>query len=157
MAGLTPRVSHSQLPLIYRLWFLYTEPVLAISGAYLVYFRPQEYLKMTHFAEPDLAIPASTTHIMNMLVSQFLCFGLMELFVTRSTNDLRVWNTLFCCMIVSDVAWIWAIHGLGGSTAYWYSPWMWDVEGWGNFGSSWIALLYRLAFVSGFGLQGSLQ
>jgi hypothetical protein len=153
MSSSTQHLVISKVPLVYKIWFLYFEPFAAVNGAYLLHFQPQTYLRMTHCPTADISpIPSSTLFIMDQLAAQFLCFALIEAFVTRTTSDVKVWKAIFCCMLVCDAACLSALRGLGGSEAYWVSPWLWDAVGWGNFGSSWAALILRILFVLGVGV-----
>jgi hypothetical protein len=142
-----------EIPIIYRLWFQYFEPICAIIGAYLAYFRPSVYLRMTHISpRDDLPLPLSTIVIAGRVAALYLCFGLAEAFVTRSTADLGVWKTLFWCMLPCDLVYLSCLRGLGGTSMYWVKPWMWDASGWGNFGTTWGAILFRCFFLCGVGL-----
>jgi hypothetical protein len=149
--------THSPIPLLYRIWFHYLEPLCALNGAYLAYFQPSTYLHMTSFPSPSPTSatpppPASTLHVSTHVAALYLFFTLAEILVTRSTNDRKVWKALFWSMLGSDLGYLVACWEVGGEGGEWVKPWMWDAVGWGNYGTTWLAFGIRLAFLGGIGL-----
>ncbi|PGH33550.1 hypothetical protein GX50_03622 [[Emmonsia] crescens] len=143
----------ANIPVAYRLWFQYIEPLTVISGAYLAYFRPITYLRMTNapsfagtVAPPELAI-----FVLKQLAAGFVFLGLAEALVLHSTNDLKVYKALVFAMFACDIVYLSSMRGLGGSAWYWAQPWLWDSTGWGNFGTAWIGLILRTLFLYGVG------
>ncbi|PGH07958.1 hypothetical protein GX51_01398 [Blastomyces parvus] len=144
------------LPVLCRLWFQYVEPLTALGGAYLTYFRPATYLEMTHapsFAATGRAAAARTppltevtTFALKQLSAAFVFLGLAEGLVLNSTSELRVYRAVVFAMLACDLVYMSSLRGLGGSEWYWVQPWVWDKAGWGNFGLTWLGILLRVLF-----------
>lgn len=140
----------SQLPFLYKLYFCFWEPLTALNGAYLLYFKPATYLRMTHSPGPAYTadtVPESTVHVASHLVGLYILFALIEATVPRITTDMKIYKTLLMCYLACDAAYISTLVGTGGSPSYWVSPWLWDLTAWGNFGSSWAAPIVRTLFL----------
>ncbi|OAX81030.1 hypothetical protein ACJ72_04632 [Emergomyces africanus] len=142
----------ANIPFMYRLWFEYVEPLTALSGAYLAYFCPATYLRMTNapgsLAGTIPAIPPElATFVLKQLAAGFVFSGLAEAFVLHLTNDLRVYKALVFTMLAGDIVYLSSLRGMGGSAWYWVQPWLWDSIGWGNFGIAWIGFVLRALFL----------
>lgn len=143
----------SNIPVLYRVFFHYFEPFAALNGAYLAYFHPSSYLRQTNFPiTDDVASPDSTVYALKHLASTFVLFAFAEALVLRNTRDLGVYKALLVSMLACDLVWMSAIRHMGGDQWFWLQPWQWDATSWGNFGSSWIALIFRVLFLAGVGL-----
>ena len=94
----------STIPLLYRLFFLYIEPVSALVGAYFAYFQPQTYL---HLLTPNHSVAASTApaHLVALyqLANLYLLFALNEHLVLSSTRARRTWRRLLLALLVADL------------------------------------------------------
>lgn len=146
----TAQTVASRLPLLYKIYFCFYEPFTALNGAYLLYFKPATYLRMTHSPGPAYAadaVPESTIHVATHLVALYILFALIEATVPRVTADMKVYKTLLMCYLACDAVYISTLVGTGGSPKYWISPWLWDLTAWGNFGSSWAAPIMRTLFL----------
>ncbi|PGH05137.1 hypothetical protein AJ79_06885 [Helicocarpus griseus UAMH5409] len=143
----------TKTPLPYRLWFRYVEPLSALSGAYLAWFRPATYLQMTNAPSFDETSTVSelAAFALQQLASVFVFFGLAESLVLHVSNDLKVHRALVFSMIGSDLVWMSCMRGLGGDEWYWVQPWLWDSVGWGNFGVAWTGFILRVLFLAGVG------
>ncbi|KAH8756237.1 hypothetical protein F5883DRAFT_569335 [Diaporthe sp. PMI_573] len=146
----------SQFPVLYRLFFLYIEPISALVGAFYAHFRQDEYLLLTHAASAPApgAIPTGTSIVLSQLANLYLLFTLNEALVLRSTSDLRVWKTVLFGLLVADLGHLWTVRQLGLDI---YLPWnfaRWNAIDWGNIPFVYLGASMRAAFISGVGMGG---
>ena len=144
----------SQLPVIYRLFFLLIEPLAALVGAYYAHFLQDEYLTMTHVdsAPAAAAVPTGTSVVLSQLANLYLLFAVNEAIVLRSTGDRRVWRALLFGLLIADAGHLYALRNLGTSI-------YWDVTRWnamhlGNVPFVYLGASMRIAFLAGVGLGG---
>lgn len=148
-----PTPSPSSVPLAYRLFFLYIEPLSAIVGAWYAHLLPHTYLALTHAgsAPPASApVPTSTAVVLSQLANLYLLFALNEALVLRCTSDLRVWRTLLLGLLVADLGHLYSVRRLGPAT-YWQLS-AWNAMTWGNVGFVYAGAAMRVSFLSGLGL-----
>lgn len=147
----------SRFPALYRLFFLYIEPVSALVGAFFAHFRQDDYILLTHAASAPAAgqIPTGTSIVMSQLANLYLLFALNEALVLRSTSDLRVWKTVLFGLLVADLGHLWTVRQLGLDI---YLPWnftQWNAIDWGNIPFVYLGASMRAAFISGVGIGAS--
>jgi len=142
----------ASIPLIYRAFFLYIEPVSTIVGAYYAWFQPQYYLTLTHYASAPglLGVPISTEVVLRQLGNLYFAFTLNEALVLRATSDLRVWKTLLFGLLVADFGHLYSCFPLGLS--YYYDFWNWNAIAWGNIAFVYCGATLRICFLLGLGL-----
>ncbi len=143
------------LPLAYRLFFLFAEPVSALAGAYFAHFRQQDYLTLTHAAsaaavDPSTAVAVSV--VLSQLANLYLLFTLNEALVLRATADRHVWRVLLFGLLVADLGHLYSLRPLG-SAVYWRAD-QWNAMGWGNVAFVYLGASMRTAFLLGVGLGG---
>ena len=151
-----PVTASIHLPTIYRLFFLFVEPVSALAGAYFAHFRQHDYLSMTHAASAPAAagadVPVVSSVVLSQLANLYLLFTLNEALVLRTTADRRVWRTLLFGLLVADLGHLYALRPLG-SDVYWRAD-QWNAMDWGNVPFVYLGASMRLAFLFGVGLNG---
>ena len=101
---------------LYRIFFLYLEPLSTIVGAFYASILPNTYLELTHApSAPSFAstVPVSTSVVLTQLANLYFLFALNEGLVLRSTNDVRVWKTLLFGLLVADFGHLYSVYGLG--------------------------------------------
>ncbi|KAK9385506.1 hypothetical protein V1515DRAFT_607641 [Lipomyces mesembrius] len=148
----------------YRLYFLYVEPFLALSGAYLAIFRPELYLSMTvphkvMYPPTDSLSPSNhllTTLLLTHISCLYVFFAFNEAVVLRCTNDLRVWKALLSTCLLSDVGHLYANFIVAEPTVFW-NPWSWGSDEWGNLGTLWLGALLRVAFLWGLRIDRTVK
>jgi hypothetical protein len=148
----TPQPGSFRLPLLYRTFFLFIEPISALAGAYAAHFRPQAYLSLTHAASSPIhrPVPVSTTIVLSQLANLYLLFALNEALVLRSTRDIRVWKTVLFVLLVADFGHLWSVSPLGWEK---YVDVMgWNAMDWGNLGFVYLGASLRIAFLADVGL-----
>ncbi|KAF2757956.1 hypothetical protein EJ05DRAFT_492980 [Pseudovirgaria hyperparasitica] len=145
--------SLSAIPLWYRLFFLYIEPISTIVGAVYAQFYPFTYLQLTHArsapASTD-AIPEGTRIVLSQLANLYFAFTLNEALVLRTTSNIRVWKVLLLGLLIADFGHIFTVHSLGVQI-YWQF-WTWNAIDWGNLGFVYLGALSRSCFILGVGL-----
>lgn len=149
------QAGRNQFPLLYRLFFLYIEPISALVGAFFAHFRQDEYLLLTHAASAPApgAIPTGTSIVLSQLANLYLLFTLNEALVLRSTSDPRVWKTVLFGLLIADLGHLWTVRQLGLDI---YLPWnfaRWNAIDWGNIPFVYLGASMRAAFISGVGMS----
>lgn len=145
-----------RLPLPYRLFFLFIEPVSALVGAYYAHFQQREYLLLTDAASAPVLgpIPPGTSIVLSQLANLYLLFALNEALVLRATVDLRVWKTVLFVLLVADLGHLYTVKALGLDV---YLPWnfaRWNAIDWGNIPFVYLGAAMRTAFLANVGLGG---
>jgi len=115
-SSIDPRIS--KINPFYRIFLLYIEPVLALSGAYLAFFQPARFLVGT--APSPISTPfLPSSSITPDPVIKFLCadiaalyvlFTINEAVVLRLTRDYSVWRAVVFAMLVCDVGHVYGIY-----------------------------------------------
>jgi len=140
-------------PLLYRLFFLYLEPISTILGAYLAHVQPSTYLQLTHAASAhgeDATLPLSTKVVLSQLANLYFLFALNEGLVLRATRDIRVWRVLLFGLLVADFGHLYSVYPLG-IDKYWRF-WMWNIMDWGSIAFVYAGAAMRISFLLGLGL-----
>lgn len=146
-------VSGPSLPLYYRLFFLWIEPVATAVGAYYAQFLQREYMAMTYSstAAPVLGVSTGESIVLTQLANLYFCFALNEALVLRSTSDLRVWKIFLVGLLIADFGHLYSVKAAG--LQVYYEVWNWNAMYWGNVGFVYVGALSRMAFLSGVGLD----
>ena len=135
---------------IYKTFFLYIEPLSALTGAYYAHFKQRTYLQLTHApSAPESAVPISTQIVLSQLANLYLLFAMNEALVLRSTADLKVWKTMLFCLLIADIGHLYSVHYLG-LPVYW-NVLDWNAIDFGNIGFVYAGALMRLSFLLGYG------
>ena len=133
-------------PQIFRLFFLYVEPLSALLGAYYSAFQPQIYLELTHApTAPKHGIPTSTNIILTQLSNLYFLFAINEALVLRVTEDINVWCTVLFCLLIADFGHLFSVNALG-LQVYWNVA-SWNAIDWGNIGFVYVGALMRISFL----------
>ena len=141
------------LPLVYRLFFLYIEPIATAVGAYYAHFQQQEYLQMTFSSAQISALGPSIREsiVLSQLANMYAVFALNEALVLRSTTDLNVWRVFLFGLLLADFGHVYSVNSVGFDV-YWQF-WKWNSMYWGNLGFVYVGASLRIAFLSGLGLS----
>ncbi|KAK1070655.1 hypothetical protein LTR33_010610 [Friedmanniomyces endolithicus] len=146
MAG----VSNKSLPLIYRIFFLYIEPVATALGAIYaldLFGLQDDYMLLTYATIPE-------SIVLNQLANMYFVFALNEALVLRATNDVRVWRILLLGLLIADFGHLYSVHPIGVNV--YYEFWNWSSMYWGNLGFVYVGAAMRTGFLlgAGFGPAG---
>ncbi|KAJ7097219.1 hypothetical protein B0H15DRAFT_34137 [Mycena belliarum] len=145
----------TEIPAIYKLFFLYIEPLSALAGAYYAAFRPEDYLR-------DLSLPAArpetssslttqTNMVLLQLANLYLLFALNEHLVLSSTTSLKTWRRLLFGLLVADFGHLISMAPLGGGVFWRVAEW--NAMVWGSVGFVYVGASMRMSFLAGLGLK----
>ncbi|ORY01109.1 hypothetical protein BCR34DRAFT_100669 [Clohesyomyces aquaticus] len=156
MTGSPRPNSAAPIPVLYRLLFLYIEPVSTLLGAIFAHFLQPKYLILTHSTSaPGQSVPISTSIVLSQLANLYLLLSINEALVLRATNDLRVWKTFLFGLLVADLGHLYSVRLVGG-WVYWQF-WVWNSIDWGNVGFVYLLAFVRILFLAGVGVPRSLR
>lgn len=144
----------SGIPSIYRLVFLYIEPLSTFTGAVYAHYLQSKYLDLTHTASAPLAgtaIPISTSIVLTQLANLYLLLCINEALVLRATQDLNVWKTFIIGLLIADFGHLYSVR-LVGSWVYW-KFWYWNAIDWGNVGFVYFLAVVRIAMLANVGFK----
>ncbi|KAE8454122.1 hypothetical protein EG329_005046 [Mollisiaceae sp. DMI_Dod_QoI] len=153
----SPTSNIRRMSLIYTIWFLYLEPVMALSGTYLCIFNPQRMLTGT-VPLPAITAASSTgapviTPMMQMLLtnigSLYVLFSINEGLVLRFSKEKNVWLGVVGAMLMSDIGHLYAVYAIAPERMW--QALAWNSDEWINYGTLWFGAALRLAFMLGFG------
>ena len=154
--------SVQSIPLLYRLFFLYIEPVSAILGAYYAGGKPSEYLAYltsdpaAASAVATQAPPTATLVSLYQLSNLYLLFALNEHLVLSSTRSRRTWRRLLFCLLVADLGHLATMVPSAlekGWAAVFLRFWAWNAMEWGSVGFVYAGASMRTSFLLGVGLR----
>jgi hypothetical protein len=140
----------SNIPLLYRLFFLYIEPVATAVGAYYAALDQRAYMHLTlPSASGSLlgtSISTRESIVLYQLANLYFVFALNEALVLRATSDVRVWKVFLFGLLLASVAPV-------GLDVY-YRFWEWNSMYWGNLGFVYVGAVMRSCFLMGVGFAG---
>ncbi|KAI0643568.1 hypothetical protein C8Q79DRAFT_975651 [Trametes meyenii] len=152
----------SAIPFVYRLFFLYVEPVSAIVGAFYAGIKPMEYLAYlaSSTAGAKLAQTPSTPTLISLYPRSnlYLLFVLNEHLVLSSTPSLRMWRTLLFGLLIADLGHLASMVTLAqekGFAEVFAYFWWWNAMEWGSVGFVYAGASMRTSFLLSVGLRGS--
>ncbi|KAH9924899.1 uncharacterized protein B0H18DRAFT_877524 [Fomitopsis serialis] len=148
------------IPLVYRLFFLYVEPVSALLGAYFAAVQPADYLAYlapapTSLATASTSPPTPTLVSLLQLANLYLLFALNEHLVLSSTSDRRVWRRLLLGLLIADFGHLATMVPLAhekGFLAVFVDFPRWSAMEWGSVGFVYAGASMRMSFLAGVGL-----
>ena len=151
----------ARIPLFYRLFFLYVEPISALVGAYFAALQPADYLAYLAPTPASAAIVASVAPPTPALISLFqlanlyLLFALNEHFVLSSTSDRRVWRRLLAGLLIADFGHLATMIPLAQEKGF-YDVFVniprWSAMEWGGVGFVYAGASMRMCFLGGLGI-----
>lgn len=140
------------IPTLYRLVFLYIEPLSTLAGAIHAHYLQSKYLELTHpQSAPGQSVPVSTSIVLTQLANLYLLLCINEALVLRVTHDLKVWKTFLLGLLIADLGHLYSVR-LVGSWVYWQF-WEWNPIDWGNVGFVYFLALTRLLLLLGVGFS----
>ncbi len=152
------RVSNKSIPLIYRIFFLYIEPVATALGAIYaldLFGLQDDYMLLTYATSTGvLGVSTRESIVLNQLANMYFVFALNEALVLRATNDVRVWRILLLGLLIADFGHLYSVHPIGVNV--YYEFWNWSSMYWGNLGFVYVGAAMRTGFLlgAGFGPAG---
>ncbi|KAJ7698148.1 hypothetical protein B0H17DRAFT_342102 [Mycena rosella] len=143
----------AEIPLFYKLFFLYIEPISALAGAYYAAFRPGDYIRDLSLAGARPAAASLTTQnnmVLLQLANLYLLFALNEHLVLSSTTSLKTWRRLLFGLLVADFGHLISMAPLGADVFWCVGDW--NAMVWGSVGFVYAGASMRMAFLAGLGL-----
>jgi hypothetical protein len=134
-------------PLIYRVFFLWLEPLMALGGSVLCHFDPASFLRTM---SATASYSPSSQVIYDQLAATYVLFAFNEAVVLRVTKDLRVWKMMMAGLLLCDGLHLYASWSIMGTHAF-MRPWLWRPEDILNLILLYIPVILRTAFIRGAG------
>lgn len=140
------------IPTIYRIFFLYLDPLIAASGVYMAFFTPSKFID--GFLPPSIApySPLQQSFLLHQLGGALLLCIILDLFLLRKTNEVWIWKVQQAGQLVYDVAMLAGVYqalqlqgrlNLSGLRA----------EDWGTVAITGVCGVVRALFCAGVGLR----
>ncbi|KIJ57291.1 hypothetical protein M422DRAFT_23350 [Sphaerobolus stellatus SS14] len=146
------------IPFLYRLFYLYIEPLSALGGAIYAGFLSKNYVndlvlntKLAPLYAQDVELPTAVYMTAVQLANLYLLFTLNEHLVLSSTNSIRTWKRLLFGLLVADFGHLLSVAPLGPEV-YWRF-WEWNAMMWGSVGFVYLGASSRICFLLGVGLD----
>lgn len=151
------------IPLLYRLFFLYIEPVATAVGAYYAALDQHAYMHLTlPSAAGSLlgttagaAVSTRESIVLYQLANLYFVFALNEALVLRATSDLKVWKFFLFGLLVADFGHLASVAPVG--LEVYYRFWTWNSMYWGNLGFVYVGAAMRTCFLLGVGFASRQQ
>lgn len=157
MAPKSPFIT--RIALIYKIWFLYFEPVAALGGTYLCIFNPDRFLSGTMPLPAYLSFATSSgpsvpiTPLLRMMLinigALYALFAIVEGVVLRLTKEKSVWLAVLAAMLVCDAGHIYAAFEIAPQRVWQVGAW--NSDEWINYGTLTFGAALRAAFLLGVG------
>jgi hypothetical protein len=138
-------------PFIYRLCFLWIEPLSAHFGVLVNLFTPLTFLQSLSPLATATTLSPLEKPIYDQLAAHLFLSPWMQMVVLRSTSDIQVWERILLGMFLCDVLHLWASYSILGARVY-FNPTAWRWEEWVNFAALYGFGSIRLALSAGIGL-----
>ncbi|KAH8692736.1 hypothetical protein BGW36DRAFT_385085 [Talaromyces proteolyticus] len=152
MAKSTSEENNTRIAFYYRLFFLYVEPLSALSGAICAGVYPSHYLAMTEKIPSESSWLPLGMHVgLRQLANMYLLFALNEALLLRITSDSRVWRALLLNLLIADLGHLYSLTPLGYQV--YYEFWNWNAMDWGNVPFVYLGMTSRLSFLLGLGVK----
>ncbi|KAJ3488519.1 hypothetical protein NLI96_g2786 [Meripilus lineatus] len=149
------------IPIIYKLFFLYIEPISAIVGSCYAGGKPAAYLnflaKNPSIIDANAVPPTPTLISLYQLSNLYFLFALNEHIVLNSTNSIKTWRRLLFCLLLADfghLGTMWPLALEKGVQEVYLNPMGWNAMEWGSVGFVYAGATMRLAFLFGLGMGG---
>ncbi|KAF2832210.1 hypothetical protein CC86DRAFT_451805 [Ophiobolus disseminans] len=142
-----PTPTASAIPLFFRLFFTYVDPLICLWGAYMDFFLPRLVLS-SHIPLPTPDIGHSM--ILKQRGGGMLNFGIISAVLLRYTYDVKIWNIVQVANLIVDLAYFWAVYE-ALSVQGRLDVGTWRKEDWGSVVITGTAGIVRMVFLAGVG------
>jgi hypothetical protein len=144
----------TRISIIYRIYFLYFEPIAALGGTYLCLFDPMRFLSATMSLRAFRAfqpIDISPILVQNLtnLGFMYVLFAINEGIVLRVTRERKVWFAILASMVATDCGHLYAAWVIDPERIWQVAGW--NSDEWVNYGTLIVGLTLRVAFFLGLG------
>lgn len=140
--------SSLQISPLYRVLFLWFEPLAAFNGAILAHVYPTYFLRTMHAT----AIYDSTHQVIfDQLAATYVLFAINEGIVLRLTNDIRIWRTMIAGILCCDLIHLYGSYNALGREVF-FTPGLWRPDDWMNLSMLFVPIFLRSLFLLGVGV-----
>jgi hypothetical protein len=147
-------MGNSHIPLFYRIFFLYIDPCICLSGIYVCFFDHGTYLEMgvpraltRHSSSSPL-----TSHLINALGAWSLCIFALQTLLLQQYRDVKIWKIFMFAVLLTDLGLVYSIYESDPVMAV--SVGKWEKAEWTNHGIFGTVIVIRTAFLLGVGGVG---
>ncbi|KAE9365464.1 hypothetical protein N431DRAFT_420643 [Stipitochalara longipes BDJ] len=146
-------MANSHIPLFYRVFFLYIDPLFCLSGIYLCLFDHAAYLELgvpraltRHSASP------LTSHLITVLGAWSVSIFALQTLLLQQYRDVKLWKIFMFAILLTDLGMVYAVYEADPVMATSVSKW--ESGEWTNHGILGLVIVMRTAFLLGVGGVG---
>jgi hypothetical protein len=151
---MTQKSRASPLLTLFRAFFCYVEPCMAVSGALLASFTPESFLNTILPPSPG---PSTTTieatplvkYLLVIIAGLYCMLAAVQVFLLGARqHDSGLWRVVMLGMLVGDIVHLAAIQiAVPGSYDIYWKVWTWRIEDWSNIGLLFLCVTLRVAYL----------
>lgn len=145
--------SADDIPLLYRLYFQWSDPLVCLWAFYMDFFTPEVVINA--FIPLHVA-PHNPQHdfLLQQLGGGILMLGILDVVLLRYSKDVMVWKILEGATLVYDLVLLYSIYDALGRQGRLSLHDMRATEDWGSIGITALAAVVRTAFLLDVGMGG---
>ncbi|KAK0124187.1 hypothetical protein ONS95_009169 [Cadophora gregata] len=100
-----------EIPAFYRIFFLYIDPLVCLSGIYVLFFDHATYLTSSvPHAIPVKTIDPLTRYLLTALGSYCLCIFGIQIFLLRQFLDIKIWRIVMFSILLTDLSLLYGVY-----------------------------------------------
>ncbi len=146
----------AQIPLVYRVMFLWIDPIAGFMGFLMGLFFTDDYFEtMSPLATP-LADNAPFQVVFDQLAATYFLFAFITAVVLRTTSELRVWKAVLLGILCCDSLHVYATGKALGGLHTLVAPGLWRWQDWVNLLMLYVPACLRMAFFLEIGFARSI-
>jgi hypothetical protein len=151
----------AHIPLFYRIFFLYVDPLICLSGIYLSFFSPLTFISsgvpsiLSSQTPADSPPTPLTAYLLRSLGSHSLFVFTMQILLLHQFKDapgnlnLKIWRIVQFGILLIDLSLFYGIYVADPRAAL--DVGAWEAGDWTNNGILGFVILVRTAFLAGVG------
>lgn len=140
------------VPLLYRVLFLYIDPLLSTTGIIFPLFQPAFFMtSLAPRTTADIYHP-KTEVVYTNLAALYFFVTFVAAVIPRISADLKVWKTLIWGIVGCDLIMLYGNYRHMGSELF-TQPGLWNSSEWTNNGILLGFGVIRVAFLMGIGIK----
>ncbi|CZT03890.1 hypothetical protein WAI453_011000 [Rhynchosporium graminicola] len=134
----------SNIPTFYRIFFLYIDPLICLSGVYIFFFDHATYLAsgVPHTLS-GYTIDSLSQHLLRALGSYSLCILAIQLLLLHRYSEVKIWRIVQFGLLLVDLGLLQSIQAADGFR----DPSNWTSGDWTNNGILIAVAMIRSAFL----------
>jgi hypothetical protein len=152
----------AHIPLFYRIFFLYIDPLICLSGIYIFFFDHQLYIEngtpVAISSAKSTALTPFTEYLLFALGSYSLFVFTMQILLLHGFRNapgglnVRIWRIVMFGILLIDLGLIYCVYNVDPK-GFWNVR-SWDSGEWTNNGILGLVIVIRSAFLLGIGGVG---